>query len=288
MLRNGFRGQTWRIVLYILGALFGLWMGFIAFAGIASTGLRHGRQSWDIAFMVAALGGAAVILAWTLFPLLFFGVDETIDPARFNLLPLPRRTLIRGMLAAAFVGVPAVATLFGTSGFVVAAALRFGALPAVVAAVGVVAGLVMGVVASRAVTSAFATMLRSRRMRDLAAVLIAVGASLIGPLQWLGVAVLATGSVSRAMGVARVISWTPLGAPYVLPFDVATGQWGAFAVRAVITAGTIAALLWWWSSTLESAMIGTTSTGTGRAVRSRRSGHACHDVGRFSPGKMVL
>ncbi len=28
-------------------------------------------------------------LAWTLVPLLFFGVDETLDPARFALLPLP-------------------------------------------------------------------------------------------------------------------------------------------------------------------------------------------------------
>jgi ABC-2 type transport system permease protein len=274
LLRNGFRGQTWRIVLYVFGALFGLWLGFVAFAGIASTGLRHGAHATDLAFLVAALGGAAVIVAWTLFPLLFFGVDETIDPARFNLLPLPRRTVIRGMLVAAFVGIPAVATLFATSGFVVAAALRFGALPAVVAAVGVAAGLVTGVVASRAVTSAFATMLRSRRMRDLAAVLIAVGASLIGPLQWLGIAVLTTGSVSQAMGVARVFSWTPLGAPYVLPFDVAAGNWGAFALRVLITAGTIAALLWWWSSTLESAMIGISSTGPGRAVRSRRSGGA--------------
>jgi ABC-2 type transport system permease protein len=274
LLRNGFRGQTWRIVLYIFGALFGLWMGFVAFAGIATTGLRHGEHARDFAFLVAALGGAAVIFAWTLFPLLFFGVDETIDPARFNLLPLPRRTLIRGMLAAAFVGIPAVATLLATSGFVVAAGLRFGGLPAVAAAFGVAAGLVMGVVASRAVTSAFATMLRSRRMRDLAAVLIAIGASLIGPLQWLGVAVLANGSVSQAMGVARVISWTPLGAPYVLPFDVAEGQWGAFVLRVAITAGTIAVLLWWWSATLESAMIGTTSAGAGRAVRSRRSGGA--------------
>jgi ABC-2 type transport system permease protein len=274
LLRNGFRGQTWRIVLYVFGALFGLWMGFVAFAGIASTGLHHGEHSRNVAYLVASLGGAAVIVAWTLFPLLFFGVDETIDPARFNLLPLPHRTLIRGMLAAAFVGVPAVATLLATSGFVVAAALRFGGMPAVVAAAGVAAGLIMGIVASRAVTSAFANMLRSRRMRDLAAVLIAVGASLIGPLQWLGVAVLATGSATQAMGVAEVVSWTPMAAPYVLPFDAAEGHWGAFALRVAITGGTIALLVWWWSTTLESAMIGTNSGGAGRAIRANRSGGA--------------
>ncbi len=37
-----------------------------------------------------SLVGAAVVLSWTLVPLLFFGVDETIDPARFALLPVPR------------------------------------------------------------------------------------------------------------------------------------------------------------------------------------------------------
>ena len=52
------------------------------------------------------------------------------------------------------------------------------------------AGLLLCVAASRAVTSAFATMLRSRRVRDLAAVLLAVPAALLGPLQVFGLAAL--------------------------------------------------------------------------------------------------
>ena len=119
--------------------------------------------------MVAALFGGFVVLGWTLVPLLFFGVDETLDPARFALLPIHRGRLARGMLAAAFIGVPAVTTLFATTGLVIAAAIRFGALEAVVALFGVLSGLTLGVVASRAVTSAFAALLRSRRVRDLAA-----------------------------------------------------------------------------------------------------------------------
>ena len=75
------------------------------------------------------------MLGWTLVPLLFFGVDETLDPARFALLPIRGGTLARGMLAAAFIGVPALLTLLATSGLVVAAAIRFGPLEAVVAAV---------------------------------------------------------------------------------------------------------------------------------------------------------
>ena len=41
-----------------------------------------------------ALGGGLLVLGWLLLPLVFFGVDETLDPARFALLPLPRRTLV--------------------------------------------------------------------------------------------------------------------------------------------------------------------------------------------------
>ena len=57
-----------------------------------------------------------LVLGWLFLPLVFFGVDESLDPARFALLPLRRRTLIAGLLAAALVGVPALATLVATRG----------------------------------------------------------------------------------------------------------------------------------------------------------------------------
>ena len=47
------------------------------------------------------------MLGWLFLPLVFFGVDESLDPARFALLPLRRRTLIAGLLTAALIGVPA-------------------------------------------------------------------------------------------------------------------------------------------------------------------------------------
>jgi ABC-2 type transport system permease protein len=208
-----------------------------------------------------------IVVGWAVVPLLFFGVDETLDPARFALLPMRRMTLARGMLAAAFVGVPAVVTLVGSGGLVIAAGIRFGPLEAGVGLVGVMLGLTVGVVASRALTSAFAALLRSRRMRDLAAVVIAVLASSIGPLQLLVVSQAGQGTVDRAMAVARVLGWTPLGAPYLLPFDVAAGDWAAAAARLALTVVAIAVLLWWWSYTIESAMIGWSSAGVSAGTR---------------------
>ncbi len=264
VLRNNFRGQSWRIALFVVGALFGLWFavaGFFLFAGAGMAGER------TIAEMIAAFGGAVLVLGWLFLPLVFFGVDETLDPARFALLPLTRRTLVTGLYAAAAVSVPAVAMLVATSGLVLSAAGLGGWSAGLTAAVGVVAGLLLCLAASRAVTSAFATMLRSRRVRDLATILLAVFAALIGPLQIAVIVAADNTDWTRLGGVARVLGWTPLAAPYTVGFDVADGQAWAAAVKLAITAATVAVLLWWWARSLESAMLGAASSGTAHPAR---------------------
>src|SRR5205085_698248 len=82
------------------------------------------------------------------------GVDETLDPARFALLPVPRRTLVLGMLAAAFVGVPPVVTLLATLGSVIGAVIDGGIAAGIVAVLGAAVGICVCVAASRAVTGA--------------------------------------------------------------------------------------------------------------------------------------
>jgi len=39
-----------------------------------------------------------LVLGWALLPLLAFGTDETLDPARLQLLPLAKRPLMTGLL----------------------------------------------------------------------------------------------------------------------------------------------------------------------------------------------
>jgi ABC-2 type transport system permease protein len=272
LLRNGFRGQPWRVLALTAGVLFGLFTAGLAMLGL----IASAAASVEVGRMVAVYAGAAAVLGWTLLPLLFFGVDETLDPARFALLPLRRALLVRGMFAAAFVGVPAVATLIALSGLVVAAGLRSGAVVAGVALLGVAAGLALGVVASRAVTSAFAALLRSRRVRDLAILVIALLASSIGPLQLLIQGAALRSDVAQAARVAGILAWTPLGAPYALPFDVAGGRWADAGARLAITAGAIGLLVWWWSRTIESAML---ASSTGGGQRSRPNGARSEGTG---------
>ncbi|MET7375990.1 ABC transporter permease [Micromonospora arida] len=267
---NNFRGQGWRIALFIGGALLGLWFaasGFFLFAAPGLTG------NGEYAVLVAAAGGGLLVLGWLLLPLVFFGVDETLDPARFALLPLPRRTLVTGLFVAALISVPVLAVLIASSGLVLTAWSLGGWSAGLVSVVGVLGGLLLCVAASRAVTSAFATMLRSRRVRDLAAVLLAVTAALLGPLQIFGLAALREADWDRLAGVATVIGWTPLGAPWTAGIDVAQGRVWAAPVKLLITVAALGALLAWWSRSLESAMVGAASAGKA-AVRSEVAGGA--------------
>lgn len=269
VLRNSLRGQVWRIVLFVIGALFGLWFAAAGFFLLAVPGLAGNAE---LAVVVPAFAGGVLVLGWLLLPLVFFGVDETLDPARFALLPLPRRTLVAGMFTAALLGVPAVAMLGATSGLVLGAGAQAGWPAALAQAAGVVAGLLLCVAVSRAVTSAFANMLRSRRVRDLAAVVLALLATLLGPLQVAVIAAVDRADYHRLVGPARVVGWTPLAAPYTVGTEVAEGHAWAVAAKLAITAAAVTGLLWWWSVSLESAMVGATSGGTIRSTRTASGG----------------
>ncbi|GAA0810900.1 ABC transporter permease [Spirilliplanes yamanashiensis] len=263
---NGLRGATWKIILFVLGVFYALLFAAGGFVLFMLPGALDSVRGYGIA---AALGGALLVLGWLLLPLVFFGVDESLDPARFALLPLPRRTLVKGLFAAALTGIPAVATLIATGGLVLGAILLDGVAAGLAAFVGVVSGLLLCVALSRAVTSAFASALRSRRSRDLAAVLLAVLATLIAPLQLVVMNGAAATDWARFAGAVTVVGWTPLGAPYTLGADVAEGRWWAVPLKLVIVGVTIAGLLAWWSRSLESAMIGTAAGGGPAAVGRR-------------------
>jgi ABC-2 type transport system permease protein len=249
---NGFRGRPYRVGLFVLGLLVGLFLsadGFILFAVSAVVD----RQAQ---LLIMALGGATLVVGSVLMPLLWFGIDDTLDPARFALLPISRGRLVCGLLVASALGVPALALLVATCGLLVPATLHGGPAGAAVQAVGVLLALALCLAAGRAVTTALATVLRSRRARDLAWVLLALLAALVGPLQLLAVSAAGRADWDRVAAVARVIGWTPLGAPYTVGLEMADGRPWAAATKLAITAAALAGLLWWWSRSLESALTG--------------------------------
>jgi ABC-2 type transport system permease protein len=273
---NGLRGEGWRVALFALGVVMACCFAFSGFVLFALPGLVDDTRT---AGVVAALGGALLVLGWLFLPLVFFGVDESLDPARFALLPLDRRTMVGGLFVAALVGLPAVAMLVATTGLVVSAAILGGPVAGAASAVGIITGLLLCVAVSRAVTSAFATALRSRRARDTAAIALAVVAALLGPLQLVALAGARTADWDKLAAIARVVGWTPLGAPYTLGSDVAAGRGWAVAPKLLMVVAAIGLLLLWWSRSLESAMLGS----TGAAKVRTRTGSVGSPVDQLIP-----
>ncbi|MFF5231067.1 ABC transporter permease [Dactylosporangium sp. NPDC000521] len=263
ILGNTMRGKKTRVYLFILGVIFGLFAASVGLSVFAASSVTDD----NLRPTLAAFAGTGLVLAWILVPLLFFGVDETLDPARFALLPVPRRTLVLGMLGAAAVGIPPVVTLVTALGSTVGAVIDGGAAAGAVAVLGAVVGLAVCIAASRAVTSAFAGMLRSRKVRDLAALLIALAGISCNPVFQLIFALVENGESKQATTIGGILSWTPLAAPFVAYVDAIEGDWALVAARLAIGVAGVAALLWWWLRTIESAMLGTASTGAAKKAK---------------------
>ena len=74
-------------------------------------------------------------------------------------------------------------------------------------------------------------------------------------------------SFAPALRAARILGWTPLAAGFLAPYDVVEGRPLLAVVRLAIVAAGVVGALWWWSRTLESAMVGTDSSGAPGAGR---------------------
>ena len=213
LMRNGFRGQAWRVVAVRASACCS---GSGSPPAVLPASPRHGLAGdGDVAVLVAAFGGAAAgaRLAAGAAGLLRRGRDARPGPVRAaadaaaHAGHRPARGRPRRRAGA---GHAARHVRAGVAAGIRSAAGRRRWSPSS----GVLAGLLLCVAASRAVTSAFATMLRSRRVRDLAAVLLAVLAALLGPLQLVGLAALQRGRLGPADRGGAVVGWTPFGAPW--------------------------------------------------------------------------
>lgn len=165
------RQSTAVFVLQIVGALIALAVGlgvgvWLAFVGGMSPVVR-GRT----VVLVISL----VVLGWWIVPLVSGGVDDTVDPRRFALLPVPSRTLALALLAAGLVGsAPAIAVL-ATLGLLVG---LWTVSPGFLLVVpGVLLIPLLGVSVSRLLAALFSRLSSSRRGSDLAAILAGLSAA---------------------------------------------------------------------------------------------------------------
>ncbi|MET1036333.1 MAG: transporter [Arthrobacter sp.] len=247
LLANGFRRSPWQLVGVIIGGLYGLFVTAMLLVGL----FYLGGQGADTVGTALVLAVSATVLGWALIPVVFTGVDLTLDPARFTTFTIPPRQLVTGLLLSGFIGVPGVVTLLLLAG----QGLAWRASPA--AAVAAVACGVLAAVLCLAVarlTSAAATALTgSRRFREIAAMLLIVPLVLLGPI-----VSSATAGIESAMAwlpaAADALGWTPLGSFAAVPADVAAGAWATAAVRFALSVAYLAGVLRLWKASLLRAL----------------------------------
>lgn len=249
LLRNGLRRSPWQVVGLVLAGVYGLVLLVIVGAGAVGLSLQDAALRRDVTVLV----GGLLVLGWWVVPLVAFGVDATLDPLRFATFAIPRRRLLAGLSVAALVGVPGVVTVL--------AVLALGGVwwrdpAALVVALGCsVLTVALCVVGSRATTTALARVVAKRRVRELAAVVVVLPVMLVGPLlSRFGDGF--TVGPSQALGrAADVVAWTPVGALWAVPADVAAGAPWLAALRLVIGLATLAVAAAVWDRALAHALV---------------------------------
>ncbi|MEJ5944875.1 hypothetical protein WDZ17_06145 [Pseudokineococcus basanitobsidens] len=275
--RAALRRDTWRVVVLVVGGLYGLGLAAGVLVGLAALpGAPPG-----VARGVVVVAGAVLVLGWVVVPLVAFGADPSLDPARFATLPVRPRPLATGLLVAALVGVPGALSLLVGAGTALAWAPRQDGVAAVVtgllAVVGGVVGVLTAVAAGRLATTAAAGLLSGRRAREVSAVVGVLALAMLGPaLASGGVAVPALAEPSSAVTtVVDVLAWTPPGLAWAVPADAAAGAWGTAVVRLLLAAAVLVLLVLAWAAVLGRRLTAPRprpgGRGSGRAAPARPS-----------------
>jgi len=266
LLRNGLRRSAPQVVGLILAVLYGLGVLVAALSGLVA--LRFSLPS-ELSRTAVTIGGSAVTLAWAVLPVIAYGIDETLDPARFATFAVPRRQLVAGLLLASLVSVPAAVTaILGLATTITWSRTLLGVAVAPVSA----ALAVFTCVALSRVTSAasFALSLHRRGKESLVLVMLLLS---------LGIGVGASSITRRASSpevlahVADVLGWTPLGLAWSAPADVVDGAIGTGLVRLVLALAFLVAALAAWDSLLRAALENPRATaGAASSTRDRGLG----------------
>lgn len=241
LLLSGLRSSGARQAAFVVGVLVGAALAFGGYSALAAAGEADDARVVSLLFALLTAG-------WVILPIFAFGVDELLDPARLALLPLTGSAMLSGLLASGLIGVPPVATLIALGG----AFTGFAHTPTAAAliAVSVIAELLMCLVLSRAVTTALSGLLRSRRGRDVTAVLLAgIGGSLgaLGPLITAAAARLDTPAGQVLYNIAR---YSPLGAAGAAVSAAGSGAYGVAVGQLGLAACYLSAALIWWRASL--------------------------------------
>ncbi|WP_062947647.1 hypothetical protein [Brachybacterium sp. sponge] len=274
--KRSYRKNVGKIIGTSIGALYSL--GGLALLVFLFLGTTLWAGEGELFPQLVRGLGAVTVLLWFLIPVLAFGIDDTLDPRAFALHPRSAKELQPGMFAAAALSLPSLFTLlalaiatafellwlvlFGQgAGWVVLGSLAL--IPANLA------GLALCLLLPRAWFAHSAARASSRKGRELGgifgflAMFVAIYAFSLSAQR---IEDLDMSWVREQLPLAtEVLAWTPLGALFSVPMDLAEGRVLTALLRALIGAATIVLVWLWWRRSIDlsmtSALTGDASSG---------------------------
>lgn len=262
LLGNMLTRSPWQLVGFVFGAMGAAGALLVAVVALALLG----GDGVDALHSVVTVGGALLVVGWSIAPLLAGGVDTTIEAEQLAPFPLTTRQVMLGLTLVGVCGVPGIVTTLGAA----VGLLASGSWP--VAAVATIVCLPIGVlscvVASRAVAS-----FSSRgggKVGNLLGLLAFGALVLAGPIVTGLMDVLGAPSGldrSRVASLVDGIAWTPVGAVWAVPGELADGSVAEGLAKLGIAVATLAALWLLWRRNVVAA-----SVSPKRKVASGRAG----------------
>lgn len=277
---NSLSRNVWAAIGAFLGLVNGVGLVVLALMG----SLALAALSPQVVGSLTTGMGALVVLGWVLGPVLFTGIDSSLDPRALAVWLAPSKQLSRALLWAGAAGAPGVLTGVGllapplawlASGLPGAALLALVLAPACLATCVLASRIVV-------VASGLDSSRRGKEIAGLLGVLVIIGASLV-PTLLNSVAHEAGLSLEQVVGWARLAGWTPLGWAFAAPWRLAQGEYLSSAVLAAAALALPVVLTLWWQRVAERAMAG---PGAGASAAHRlASFQAAVALGESGPGQ---
>jgi ABC-2 type transport system permease protein len=245
LLRNALRSSTRAKSGFIISTAFAMLVAIGTFTGLAL--LRGQSTSVDVTSVVFTL----FAFGWLTLPLLAFGLDGTLDPATLALYPLRTRPLAVGLLAASAAGAWPLANVLGLLGSTV------GLASGTLGVLAVLLEVLFCITLARFVTTAMASVLRSRRGKDFAAFLFIPIVALYETFTQVVPRLAASGKLTTSSfsGVDSWLRWLPPGLAAHAIQDASTGHLGTALARLALLAAVIVVLGWLWVRSLSRALV---------------------------------
>lgn len=248
------RKSVWQTIGYVLGLLMAV--GVVVAAAFLFTWLGSLPVSSDSGLERSAVGGLVGLvvvvlttvmgLLWMIVPLSLTGEGSSLSPRRFVLYGISDNELTGGILLSALLGTPALAALISL--FFAAGAYRpLGGVVVIAAVFAAVLTVVVCVTVSKALIALAGSLIRTRRGQMI--LYVGVIALMVVAFQIPGQAMSGIGDsgadldsvISVITVIGSICGWTPWGAAFQIPLDIAAGAWGLAAARLAICLATIVA-----------------------------------------------